>query len=202
MARLALACLALLLISGCGATKQFMIPYTPEGDLAGDPKAKLRLSICANCYMWRGETESPRGFLTIHDGDLLRVEIHTTYRCFGWLLMIPVPIWSSCSASVREPGNQILRVRVSNKSDGALILKGGKARAFSRDDKPLPVRGNQQMPEAIPANDFIQFSIGLGDWSDLGWGYQIDFSAVSPQLPKRITFERFTSTTFGLLYLD
>ncbi len=179
-----------------------MIPLTPEGELASRPKAKLRLAVCANCYMWRGKSISPRGFITILEEDNLRLETHTTYRCFGWLLMIPVPFWSSCAASTREPTNQIIAIRLTNLSDRPLQLKGGWVEAFSRKGTTIEVRGNQRIPDAIPAEDSIQFSIGLGDWNRLGWGFELNLSGITDRVPERIAFERFTSTTFGLLYLD
>lgn len=200
--RILLALVALGILSGCGATKQFMIPRTTEGELAGDPKWKLRLSLCANCYMWRGQSISPRGFLTIHEDETVRVETHSSYRCFEWLLIIPVPIWSSCSPSLREPRSQIVRIRITNLTDGAFLLKQGKVRAYTLDEQPLIVRGNQVIPDAIPPGESIQFSLGVGDWPNLGKGFELDFSDVTPYLSQRISFERFTSTTFGLLYLN
>ena len=68
--------------------------------------------------------------------------------------------------------------KISNLGKGALLLSKGKVRAYSRDGEELHVRGRQVIPDSIPPEESAQFTVSLGGWSGLGWGYTLDFSEI------------------------
>ena len=190
-----------LTVTACGATNQYMIPRGADGAPIIQPKSKLRLSACANCYMWTGHADSPRGFLPLTENSGIVVDILSPYRCFLWLFVIPLPLWGSCSPTVEVPESHVISLRLSNQSQSparlapkpVVILKSGEEVAR------LVLDG---APTVLDPGEEAAFRLDLGDWSSIGWGYELDLSGPLGFDAAPISIERFTTTTFGFMLLD
>lgn len=189
----------LLMASGCGVTRQYTIPKDQEGKLHYDSRAKLRMAACVNCDFWNDEERPASGYLPAYSKDELTIGLSTSYRCFGWFLVIPFPFWGSCSSAVNVPRRQLVHVRIENKGKTPWTSGTGGIRAF-KGNRELEVRQSQPFPIEIHPGESIIRAFDVGGWDDIGWGYELDLSGLVGDTSERIPFERFTSTTFGVYF--
>ena len=207
--------------SGCGVTRQYTIPRDQDGALKYDSRSKLRMGWCINCYMREEEAQDdeeeieaeeeaeedpvesvasrPGGYQNVYAKDGLSVELDSSYRCFGWFLVIPFPFWGSCSSAVNVPKRQLIKIRITNKGERPWTKAGGPVRAF-KGGSEIQVRSSDLFPTEIHPGESIIRAYDIGGWSELGWGYDLDLSGLLGDTQERIPFERFTSTTFGLYF--